>query len=83
MQTLINREPLGKGSLALAALAAAIAIWLLMGAIPESAFSQTAGWTAEAGCQNEADVLAAADRSRNGISASCNLETLNRARAER
>ncbi len=81
MQTSLQRQPLVGWPLTLAVLAIASVIWFLLSANSEPHYSGTAGWAINTPCQSEADVLRAADRSRNGISVSCNLDTMSSARA--
>ncbi len=83
MQISLQRQPLAAWPLTLAVLAIAAVIWILLSANSDPHFSGTASLAVDASCQNEADVLRAADRSRNGISISCNLDTIASSRAAR
>ena len=83
MQISFQRQPLAGWPLALAVLAIASVIWFLLSANSDPHVSGTVGLAVDAPCQNEADVLRAADRSRNGISISCNLDTMASSRAAR
>lgn len=66
----------GKLTLALLVLAAGISLLVILG--PVSGISaKSASWTTQ--CLDAADVLAALDRSRNGVSLTCNQEVLSQA----
>lgn len=63
-------------TLSLLAFAAGIGLWTSIGAVPDLPATLDIFASAVAQCQDSADVMASLDRSRNGISLTCNSDTL-------
>ena len=72
--SLKNRE----WTLSLLAFTAAVSLWIVVSVIADLSGRQDASASDTAQCQNASDVLVALDRSRNGVSLTCNRDILSR-----
>ncbi len=68
--------------LSLLAFMAGASLWAIIGSFPDVPDSYDVSGSKAAQCQNVADVMASLDRSRNGVSLTCNGETLSGATAQ-
>ena len=64
--------------LSILALAAGMSLWALIGSVSTLPGTYQVSVSTATQCQDAADVMAALDRSRNGISLTCNSDTVAR-----